>query len=67
MKVLITGSSGFIGSALVNAIAKEDYEIIGIDNHSDYYDISLKKSRLAINQSLNCLAIMIWILQILTH
>ena len=54
MKVLITGSSGFIGSALVNAIAKEDYEIIGIDNHSDYYDISLKKSRLAINQSLNC-------------
>tara|TARA_Y100000996_G_scaffold400666_1_gene370882 strand:+ start:2375 stop:3382 length:1008 start_codon:yes stop_codon:yes gene_type:complete len=50
MKILITGSSGFIGSALVKALDKKSYEIIGVDNHSDYYSISLKKDRLSNNQ-----------------
>ena len=50
MKILITGSSGFIGSALVKALEQESYEIIGVDNHSDYYSISLKKDRLSNNQ-----------------
>ena len=50
MKILITGSSGFIGSALVEVLAKESFEVIGVDNHSDYYDVSLKKDRLAKNK-----------------
>ena len=47
MKVLITGSAGFIGSALALSLLERDYEIIGIDNLNDYYDVNLKKARLA--------------------
>ena len=50
MKILITGSSGFIGSSLVRALNDESIEIIGIDNHCDYYDVSLKEARLKSNQ-----------------
>ncbi len=50
MRILITGSSGFIGSSLVNKLGKESLEIVGVDNHSDYYDTSLKEARLANNQ-----------------
>ena len=50
MKILITGSSGFIGSALVEVLATEHFEVIGVDNHSDYYDVSLKKNRLDKNK-----------------
>jgi len=47
MKVLVTGSAGFIGSALsIRLIARGD-KVIGIDNHNDYYDPSLKEARLA--------------------
>ena len=47
MKVLVTGSAGFIGSALsIRLLARGD-EVVGIDNLNDYYDIELKKSRLA--------------------
>ncbi len=51
MKVLVTGSAGLIGSALAIRLLERGDEVIGIDNLNDYYDISLKKDRLARNQS----------------
>ena len=47
MKVLVTGSAGFIGSALSIRLLDRGDEVIGIDNHNDYYDPSLKEARLA--------------------
>ena len=46
MKVLITGSAGFIGSALSLRLLERGDEVIGIDNLNDYYDVSLKEARL---------------------
>ena len=46
MKVLVTGSSGFIGSALcIKLLFRGDF-VTGIDNHNDYYDPTLKEARL---------------------
>ena len=47
MKVLVTGSAGFIGSALSIRLLERGDEVIGIDNHNDYYDPALKEARLA--------------------
>ncbi len=47
MKVLITGSAGFIGSNLAQRLLERGDEVIGIDNLNDYYDVELKKARLA--------------------
>ncbi|MGB5833304.1 MAG: NAD-dependent epimerase [Thiohalocapsa sp.] len=47
MKVLVTGSAGFIGCALSLRLLKRGDEVIGIDNLNDYYDVGLKKARLA--------------------
>lgn len=49
-KVLITGSSGFIGFHLAKLLLKNNYEVVGIDNMNDYYDVRLKKGRLEILQ-----------------
>jgi UDP-glucuronate 4-epimerase len=47
MKVLVTGSAGFIGSHVAaNLMARGD-TVIGVDNLNDYYDVDLKKARLA--------------------
>ena len=46
MKVLITGSAGFIGSALSLRLLDRGDEVVGIDNHNDYYDPELKEARL---------------------
>jgi len=44
---LVTGSAGFIGSALsINLLERGD-TVVGIDNHNDYYDPQLKEARLA--------------------
>ena len=51
MKVLVTGSAGFIGSALSIRLLDRGDEVIGIDNHNDYYDPLLKEARL--NRHLN--------------
>ena len=48
MKVLITGSAGFIGFHLALKLLKKGFEVKGIDNLNDYYDVSLKKNRLAV-------------------
>jgi UDP-glucuronate 4-epimerase len=47
MKVLITGSAGFIGSTLALRLLDRGDEVVGIDNLNDYYDVELKKARLA--------------------
>src|SRR5574344_1406159 len=46
--ILITGSSGFIGSNLCRVLLEQynDIKIIGIDNMNDYYDVALKEYRL---------------------
>jgi len=47
MKVLVTGSAGFIGSALSIRLLERGDHVVGIDNHNDYYDQALKEDRLA--------------------
>ncbi|WP_427864962.1 NAD-dependent epimerase [Providencia stuartii] len=46
MKFLITGAAGFIGSAVIKKLLDCGHSVIGIDNLNNYYDVSLKKSRL---------------------
>ncbi|CAK0747326.1 Protein CapI [Gammaproteobacteria bacterium] len=46
MKILITGTAGFIGSALALRLLERGDEIIGIDNLDPYYDVTLKQARL---------------------
>jgi len=46
MKVLITGSAGFIGSSLSIKLLEKGYKVTGIDNHNNYYDPALKEARL---------------------
>jgi len=47
MKILVTGSAGFIGSALTLRLLERGDEVIGIDNHNDYYSQELKENRLS--------------------
>ena len=47
MKILVTGSAGFIGSAVSQKLLERGDQVIGIDNHNDYYDPALKEARLA--------------------
>ncbi|MDH5325870.1 MAG: NAD-dependent epimerase, partial [Gammaproteobacteria bacterium] len=46
MKVLITGTAGFIGNKLAQRLLQRGDEVVGIDNLNDYYDVNLKQSRL---------------------
>jgi len=46
MKILITGTAGFIGYHLANRLIKRGDEVVGLDNINDYYDVNLKLARL---------------------
>lgn len=47
MRILVTGTAGFIGAALTERLLARGDEVYGIDNHNDYYDPKLKEARLA--------------------
>jgi UDP-glucuronate 4-epimerase len=46
MKILVTGSAGFIGFYLVEKLTRSGFEVVGIDNINDYYNVNLKFDRL---------------------
>ena len=46
MKILVTGSAGFIGSALIIKLLERGDIVTGVDNHNNYYEPKLKESRL---------------------
>ncbi len=46
MKVLVTGAAGFIGFHTARALAERGDEVVGLDNLSEYYDVTLKHARL---------------------
>ena len=46
MKILVTGTAGFIGFHLTLALLERNNEVVGVDSLNDYYDPALKKMRL---------------------
>jgi UDP-glucuronate 4-epimerase len=46
MKIMVTGTAGFIGNHLALRLLERGDEVIGVDNLNDYYDVNLKLSRL---------------------
>ncbi len=47
MHVLVTGAAGFIGFHLARRLLSDGHSVVGVDNCNDYYDVRLKKDRLA--------------------
>jgi len=47
MKVLVTGAAGFIGMHVASRLQARGDQVVGLDNLDDYYDVSLKRARLA--------------------
>ncbi|WP_299032076.1 SDR family NAD(P)-dependent oxidoreductase [uncultured Sulfitobacter sp.] len=48
---LVTGSSGFIGYFVADTLLQQGWRVIGVDSMSDYYDVTLKQSRLNLLQA----------------
>ena len=48
MKILITGTAGFIGFHLANRLLDLGHQVVGLDNFNDYYAVQLKKDRHAL-------------------
>jgi len=47
MKILVTGAAGFIGMHVCEALLAGGHEVVGLDNFNDYYDVQLKRDRMA--------------------
>lgn len=47
MKILVTGAAGFIGMSTALRLLERGDEVVGLDNLNDYYDVKLKRDRLA--------------------
>ncbi|MCB1884885.1 MAG: NAD-dependent epimerase [Geminicoccaceae bacterium] len=47
MPLLVTGAAGFIGNALALRLLDEGQDVVGVDSVNDYYDVRLKRARLA--------------------
>jgi UDP-glucuronate 4-epimerase len=47
LKILVTGTAGFIGAAVAESLLARGEEVVGVDDLNDYYDVSLKRARLA--------------------
>src|SRR4051812_45843765 len=45
-RIIVTGAAGFIGYHVARRLLERGESVVGIDNLNDYYDISLKQSRL---------------------
>lgn len=45
MKVLVTGTAGFIGMHLAHSLLEDGHEVVGLDNFNDYYSVALKRDR----------------------
>src|SRR6516162_11188135 len=48
MTILLTGAAGFIGFHVARALLQRGEQVVGVDNLNEYYDVKLKKARLAI-------------------
>ena len=48
MNILVTGAAGFIGFHVSSLLLKKNFNIYGIDNLNNYYDVNLKLARLKI-------------------
>ena len=46
MKILVTGSAGFIGMTTALRLLARGDQVVGLDNLNDYYEVSLKENRL---------------------
>src|SRR5690606_40963429 len=47
MKILVTGSAGFIGFHITKKLLEQGHEVVGVDNINSYYDVKLKYDRLS--------------------
>jgi UDP-glucuronate 4-epimerase len=52
MKILVTGAAGFIGMFVARLLLERGEEVVGLDNLNEYYDVSLKRNRLALLEKL---------------
>ena len=46
MRILVSGSAGFIGFHLLQEVNRKKFEVVGFDNMNNYYDINLKSNRI---------------------
>jgi UDP-glucuronate 4-epimerase len=45
MKILVTGTAGFIGMHVASSLLDDGHEVVGLDNFNDYYSVQLKRDR----------------------